>query len=177
MDHTMQQPTHYTRSWRELAFFGLIGGIAGGIALAMLMMLVSAAKGTGFLKPLYQIAATFHQPWAVDQGVQIGPLLLGLMIHMVNSAMFGLILAIVVGALTHQRGFGAATWVLAGMTGGLLLLLVNQYLVLPIVDPAMATDMSGILAWWTVGHLMYGAVLGAIPASPLAPRAVTPMAA
>jgi hypothetical protein len=50
----------------------------------------------------------------------------------------------------------------AGMVWGLILLVVNQFIVLPLADPPLGTATSGIFGWWLVGHLMYGVVLGAI---------------
>jgi hypothetical protein len=154
-------------SWGALARGGVVGGLAGGIVMAMITMVGAAVHGMGFLRPLYLIAATFHRPWATAQGVQIGPLLIGLMDHMVNSAIFGLILALGLGAVTREHGLGTMGWVLAGMIWGVVLLVANQYVILHTVDPAMETGMREILAWWVASHPMYGLVLGAIIASPL----------
>ena len=59
--------------------------------MAMFMMIVTALTGMGFLAPLYAIAATFNQSWAMTKGFDLVPVLVGLMLHMVNSAVFGLI--------------------------------------------------------------------------------------
>jgi hypothetical protein len=163
----MRHSGHGVASWGDLARGGVVGGVVGGLVMAMITMVGAAANGMGFLTPLYLIAATFHQPWATAQGVQIGPLLLGLMDHMVNSAIFGLFLALVLGALVREHGLSATGWVLAGMIWGLVLLIANQYVILGLVDPAMETGMRAIMAWWVVSHLMYGLVLGAIIASPM----------
>ncbi len=42
--------------------------------------------------------------------------------------------------------------------------MINQTVVLPLVDPAMASATGGMLFWWAVSHLLYGLVLGAIVA-------------
>jgi hypothetical protein len=143
---------------------GVIGGLVGGIAMAMIMMVVTAVKGMGFFKPVYLIAATFHQTWAMQTGFALGPALVGAMLHMMLSIIFVLVFVAVL-AMVARTGAGAPLWVIAGMVWGVIVLVVNQYIVLPIVDPAMATATNGLLFWWVVAHLMYGLVLGAIAAT------------
>lgn len=155
------------RSRADLLRRGIIGGLIGGMAMAMLIMIVTAARGMGFLKPLYLIAALFHQPWAMVSGVQIGPLLIGAMLHMVNAVIFGLIFVLVAEAIARGNRIGSSLGVAAGMAWGLVLLVVNQALILPLVDPAMATATNGMMAWWVVSHLMYGLVLGVVMMVPL----------
>ena len=60
------------------------------------------------------------------------------------------------------------------MVWGLLLFAVNEYLILPIVDRALATGVGKILFWWLLGHVMYGVVLGLIVGSPAGVRTVAP---
>lgn len=143
---------------------GVMGGLIGGIAMAMIMMVVTALDGMGFLKPLYLIAATFHPAWAMQTAFSAGPILIGAMLHMMMSAAFGLVFAVGL-ALLRRSGMTTALWVGTGMVWGVMVLLVNQNIVLPIVDPAMATATSGLLVWWLLAHLMFGVVLGAIAAS------------
>jgi len=162
-----------SRAWGDLAKGGVIGGLVGGIVLAMLMMVVTAVMGMGLLRPLYLIAATFHGPWAMEQGVVIVPLLIGLMVHMMNSIVFGLIFALLLGSVTAVRRWGAAAWTGGGLVWGLIIFFINQYAVLPAVDPAMAKGTEMVLIWWIIGHMMYGLILGFIVAS-LTVRTVTP---
>jgi len=154
---------------------GVVGGLIGGIAMAMIMMVVTATKGMGFFKPLYLIAATFHQSWAMQSGFALGPVLVGAMLHMMLSIMFGLVFVVAL-PMVARSGTGASIWIIAGMVWGVIVLAVNQYIVLPIVNPAMATatGMSDMIFWWVVAHLMFGLVLGAIAAkSVTADRPVT----
>jgi hypothetical protein len=155
---------------------GVIGGLIGSIAMAMVMMVVTAVKGMGLFKPLYLIAATFHQPWAMQTGFALGPALVGVMLHMMLSIIFGLVF--VVGlAMVARSAVGSSQWIIAGMAWGVIVLLVNQYIVLPIVDPAMATATSGLLFWWVVAHLMFGLVLGAVAATSATTSSLAPIAA
>jgi hypothetical protein len=50
--------------------------------------------------------------------------------------------------------------------GSGIVLLVNQNIVLPIVNPAMASATGDLLFWWVLAHLMFGLVLGIIAALP-----------
>jgi hypothetical protein len=153
-----------TSTWGDLVRWGVIAGLIGGIVMAMIMMIVTAALGMGFLTPVYLIAATFHRDWAMTQGLSIVPLLVGLMIHMVNASIFGAIFAVLLRSI-FQRSIGVVAAAGAGMFWGLLIFLVMTYAVLPRLDPAMAhaiTNNSALLIWWIVGHLMYGVVLGAV---------------
>ncbi|HEX9069629.1 MAG TPA: hypothetical protein VF807_12735 [Ktedonobacterales bacterium] len=132
--------------------------------MAMLMMLATTLTGKGPLAPLYAIAATFHRTWTTAQGVQAGPLLLGAMLHMMSSIIYGVVFGLLAAALSlRQRGAGAT--VLAAMLWGLAILLLNQLIVLPVVDPALVSATAGgIFLWWAVSHLMFGLALGFIVA-------------
>lgn len=158
--------------WGDLARGGVVGGLAGGIILAMFMMIVTGLKGVGLLRPLYLVAATFHSQWAMVKGVEIFPILVGLMFHMMNSAIFGLIFALVLGAILRERSAVVTMWVVGGVVWGLILFIVNQYVILPLVDPAMAMGAATVLFWWIVAHLMYGFVLGVLVASPVGVRRI-----
>jgi len=138
---------------------GAIGGLAGGLAMAMVMMLVTAVQGMGVFKPLYLIAATVHQPWAMQSGAALGPVLVGALLHMMLSISFGLVFS---AALAVVPGAGATARVVGGMVWGVLVLAINQSLVLPLVDPAMVTATNGLLFWWILAHLLFGLVLGTI---------------
>lgn len=141
--------------------------------MAMFMMIVTALTGMGFLAPLYAIAATFNPSWAMMKGFDLGPILVGLMLHMVNSAVFGLIFALLV-CWIYPRTLALPVAAIAGMVWGLILLVVNQYIVLPLVDASMVTATRGIFGWWLIGHLMFGIVLGVIAGATIARLAGTP---
>ena len=162
-----------TASWGDIIRWGLIAGLVGGIVMAMFMMLVTALTGMGFLAPLYAIAATFNPSWAMSKGFDLTPSLVGLMLHMVNSAVFGLIF-VVLARWIYPRALTLPMAAMAGMVWGLVLLAVNQTIVLPLVDRPMATATSGIFVWWLIGHLMFGVVLGVIAGATLGRRVSVP---
>jgi len=160
----VRQETGARDAGKDRIVHGVLGGLAGGIVMAMIMMIVTAAMGMGLLRPLYLIAATVHQPWAMHSGVGLVPLIIGLMIHMVNSAIFGIIFALLLGAVARHSSVWPVSGALVGMAWGALILVINQAVVLPVVDPAMASATGGMLLWWAMSHLMYGLGLGTVVA-------------
>ncbi len=161
------------KSWGDVVRWGAIAGLISGIVMAMFMMIVTALTGMGFLAPLYAIAATFNPSWAMTKGVDLGPILVGLMLHMVNSAVFGVIFTLLARWLL-PRALTLPMSALVGMMWGLILLAVNQLIVLPAVDTPMVTATNGILGWWVAGHLMYGIALGVIAGAALGRQASAP---
>jgi hypothetical protein len=154
------------RTWGDLRRGGMIGGLIGGIVMAVVLMMVSSLRGMGALQPFYLIAAAFYRPWARVQGVDPGPLLIGVVGHLLLSALLGAVFAVVVGAVTRRGTRSTALWLAAGIVWGALLALISQFVALPLADPVMATTTGHLFAWWGLSYLLYGFVLGAIVASP-----------
>jgi len=69
----VHQETGARVAGRDRLVHGALGGLAGGIIMAMIMMIVTAAMGMGLLRPLYLIAATVQQPWAMHSGGDLAP--------------------------------------------------------------------------------------------------------
>jgi hypothetical protein len=123
--------------------------------------------------------------WAPPQGIaqaigignpghdfQLVPLLLGLMGHMMNSIIIGLIFFAIVAALKLRGGI----LVIAGMVYGFAVYLVMYFVVLRGLLSGMgAPFLSANPEWsWIVAHLMYGVVLGALLVyGPLRERSLT----
>ena len=141
---------------KEMVGSGVVAGIIGGMLMAMIMMMSTAANGMGFLAPLRLIAATFHGKEAMAGG---GPLLTGLMIHMMTSMVSGVIFASIVGrrltlpqALMAGGAFGIAIWVVMTFGG------------LPLLNPIMRERVVMMPVAWFIAHLGFGMGLGAAPA-------------
>jgi hypothetical protein len=111
----------------------------------------------------------FAPPQGIAQSVGIGfpghdiqavPLILGLMGHMMNSVILGLVFLAIASAL-KLRG---VTTVIAGMTYGLVVYGVIYWPVLRVLlAGSSASFLSANPEWsWVAAHLMYGAVLGAL---------------
>ncbi len=144
---------------------GAIAGIIAGMVMAMYAMLASTTfLGQGLFTPLYGIAAPIVGMGAMTTSMHmgvyftLGPALVGLMVHMMFSAVFGVIFGFIARAV-HLHG-GIA--VLGGMVYGVVVLLLMSFIVLPIVG---AGTMPSTVGWpsFTLEHLMYGVVLGLWP--------------
>jgi uncharacterized membrane protein YagU involved in acid resistance len=88
----------------------------------------------------------------------LGRAILGLVVHMMWSALWGIVFGLIASGL-HLRG---AVAVVGGMVYGVLIMLVMSFIVGPIVG---APNFFQLLGWptWTIGHLLFGMVVGLWP--------------
>ena len=143
-----------------------IAGMVAGLIMGMYAMVASAIfLGQGFFTPLYGIASPLiggeAMMMSMQQGVYftLGPALLGLAVHMMWAALYGVIFGQIVRA-ARLSGGGA---VIGGVIYGLIVMLFMSFVVLPIVG---AGGMPGMVGWpsFTVEHLIFfGLVLGLWP--------------
>lgn len=150
----------------KVLIIGAITGMIGGAVMAMFTMIATATYlNMGFFTPLYAIASPLAGQQSLmtslHQGVfyfALGPALVGLVVHMMWSALFGMIFGLIVYA-THLKG---ALAVISGMIYGVLVMLLMSFIVAPIVGaPNLLQMLSGLS--FTLGHLMFGLVLGLWP--------------
>lgn len=161
--------THLTptgsRSWPR----GAIAGLAAGMVFAMWAMVVGALTPGSNLFAAPQGIAQSIGIGAQGHAVQAIPLLVGLMGHMMNSIIFGLIFFFIASRL----GLRGMTSVLAGMAFGVMVYAGMYWVVLRgLLSGSSGSFLSANPEWsWLVGHLMFGVVLGALLAyGPLARR-------
>jgi uncharacterized membrane protein YagU involved in acid resistance len=161
MNITRNQP-------RFLGFLiaGAIAGMIGGAMMAMFTMIATATYlGMGFFTPMYVIASPLSGPQAMMAAMHggafyftLGPAILGLVVHMMWSALWGIIFGLIASGL-HLRG-GVA--VIGGMVYGVLVMLLMNFVLLPIVG---APNLLNLLGGTTfiIGHLLFGMVVGLWP--------------
>ncbi len=157
--------THSTLDRPAVRF--VVGSLIAGMVYGMWTMLVEAILHAGqglvqaFFSPVVYIAATvlggFGNPnfYPVGQLPPADPvaIVLGLMGHMMNSLIFGVIFLWLVDRFAQTDN----ARLLAGLGYGILVFLLMWYLVTPVVDPVMThVNYLGFLA----GHMMYGIGLG-----------------
>jgi hypothetical protein len=148
---------------------GVIAGMIGGVLMAMFVMIASATYlHRGFFTPLYAIAEPLigQQPLlaSIADGIfylALGPALLGLVSHLLWSALWGMIFGLLARRL-HLTGGKA---IISGLVYGVLVMLVMVFLVLPIVG---ASSLLQLLGGWafilTIANaLFYGMSLGLWP--------------
>jgi uncharacterized protein DUF6789 len=136
----------------------ILGGIVGTIVLTMLMYIAAPMMGI----PKMDIAAML--------GSMLGGWTIGMVMHFVNGAiLFPLIYAFVVfsklrgGPVTKGILWGTTLWLVAGLV------------MMPMMGAGLfGTANGGMMAAVAslIGHLVYGALLGAIAGRP-APRLET----
>jgi uncharacterized membrane protein YagU involved in acid resistance len=148
---------------------GGVAGLTAGLVFAMWAMIVGAfTPGSNLLAAPQGIAQSIGIG-AQGHDIQIVPLLAGLMGHMMNSVLFGLLF---VGILAALKLRGSAT-VVAGMVYGLAVYVVMYLVVLRgLLSSTSASFLSANPEWsWIVGHLMFGVAMGALLSyGPLARR-------
>lgn len=150
---------------KEAITRGAVGGLVGGIVMAMFAMIAGATYlGTGFFTPMYHIASFLTGPEEMEASMNAGtifyfsavPAVLGLMIHMMTAIGWGILFAIAVSRLRA----GGGPLVVLGLVYGLAVMAFMSFIALPIIGQA---DMPKMVGWTTfsVEHALYGMSLGA----------------
>ncbi len=138
----------------------LIPGLVASLVMGMWEMMVEAIipNGTGFWSaPTYIAATIFRNLQTVARPVPFDfvGVMAGLMGHMMNSVILGLIFAFVIA----PRFKSLIGQVVAGMVYGGVVYGVMALVVVPFVDPVMA-NLNAVVFF--LGHLMWGIALGAL---------------
>ena len=171
--------TVISTSVRRAIFVGAAGGVIGSLAMAMYAMIISnSVKHTGFFTPLYHIASSFISGKAMMTSMtngmhgssyyfEFGPAVVGAVVHMMTGAIFGAIFGVIISKTHATR----AITVVAGTMFGLVVLVVNGVVGLPIAARLFGggkpiSDMAKIVGWghFTVEHVIFGMMLGIIVA-------------
>ena len=138
---------------------GAIAGLAGGLAMAVVAALLSASMGQDIWHESKRIAAIVYGSAALAKpGFDLGPVLLGTLIHLLVSAVLGAIFGIVTRRWLHLTSdFG--TPVLAGLIYGLMIWMVAYFAVLPVLNPALLDVYAPA---FIIQHVTFGVVLGLV---------------
>lgn len=179
MERSVGRRGHSTASsWTRSATIGFLAGVVGALVMGIYAMTAAATyQGTGFFTPLYHIGSVFG--WAesaaamgmsMDQGAvgdlyhfTAGPAALGMAIHLMVGAAWGLVFGLVIRGFSIPR----AAVVALGVVFALLVMLVMSFLVLPAVAGLFGSgppirDMAAMVGWgtFTLEHAIFGLVLG-----------------
>ncbi len=170
-------------------FVGLaaVSGIAGGVAMAMWMMIYSAATNNGFWSPLNVCMASFvyrsdaqmmihdmmMHPGMMSMNEPIVPshLAVGFLLHIAFSVAVGVSFALILPAairmvrlplLATRVGYTGAA-----VIGALILYVLMMYAILPVANPLMvdATPRGAFI----IGHILYGLTFGLVAFALLRP--------
>ncbi len=133
-------------------------GLIASIVMGMIEMIFEAVAGAGFWSPVVFIGATVLrglQAVRVPVAFDLAGVVLGLMGHMMNSVIFGIIFAWIFSRTAGSRR-ALVGW---GMVYGLMIFAVMWYVVVPAIDPVMLKLNATVFA---ISHVMWGAALGLI---------------
>ncbi|HET7639803.1 MAG TPA: hypothetical protein VFK47_13840, partial [Ktedonobacteraceae bacterium] len=143
---------------------GAFVGVLGGILMALFVML---ATGTylqmGLFTPLYAIAAPLTGPQALITSLlrgsfylAFGPALLGMVIHLLWAALWG----VVFGLLARRLHLTGGLAIISGLVYGVLVMLVMSFIVVPIVGAPNLLQGVGTFLFIIAHALFYGLPLG-----------------
>lgn len=134
------------------ALDGVVGGLIGGVLMGMTSMLLFWIRDLGFWYPLRLIATLVRWPdAATERGFEMGPVVVGLIIHMMLSVIFGVGIAAIASRVS---------WPVVALA--ILLSLVIWVMMDFLLQPVIADTFDDRFPAWIfgVGHLMYGLGLG-----------------
>lgn len=131
---------------------GALAGICGGVAMALVMSLLSMAVKQGPWQLPKRLAAMFIGPDAKNGGPPV--VALGLFIHFILSAGFGALFAVVVDNLTHEF------W-MTGLAYALTLWVFNFWGAH--ITPGGRQLTETRTSWLSpIAHIAYGGVMAAV---------------
>lgn len=177
-------------------FVGLaaVSGAAGGVVMAMWMMIYSAATNNGFWTPLNVCMASFiyrsdaqmmmhdmmmHPSMSMNEPVQASHLAVGFLVHMGFSIVVGVAFALVIYFATRLLRLTLLTtrfgYVGAAVIGGLILYALMMYVILPAPIGAnpLIPDFTPRGAF-IIGHILYGLTFGLVAFALLRPTVTVP---
>jgi hypothetical protein len=131
---------------------GIIAGLCGGLAMVPAMMALGAAVKQSPWHMTKRLASIVLGPRAKNGGPPV--IAVGLGMHVVLSAGFGLLFAIVADRLTHEF------W-MTGLAYALTLWVINYWGVQ--ITPSGREISEAAWAWLSpLAHIVYGGVMAAI---------------
>ena len=177
-------------------FVGLaaVGGAAGGVVMALWMMIYSAGTNNGFWTPLNVCMASFiyrsdaqmmvhdmmmHPGMSMNEPVQASHLAAGFVVHMGFAIVVGVAFALVIHFATRVLRLSLLTtrygYVGAAVIGGLLLYALMMYVILPAPIGAnpVIPDVTPRGAF-IVGHILYALTFGLVAFALLRPSLTVP---
>ena len=138
--------THRKKTIGDVAVDGLLAGMAGGLVMGVVLVLLGFLDGTGPLATLGRFDPANGGSAAV-----------GGLLHLAVSGIYGAFFAIGYHILSRRwPGINRYGWLL-GAIFGVGLWLAAQYIFLPGLNSALA-DLAP--SFFALGHLVYGVVIG-----------------
>jgi hypothetical protein len=147
------------RAWRgRLVGEGLVGGLLAGLLFALTQMMVATSAGAPVGAPWRLFASVLLGEVALAQGAGFGVYLVGAVVHLALSALFGVGWGLLAGALAADVRERWGAHLAAAMLYGMGLYLLNFQLVARLIYPwFLGLDQAGQIA---LHVFAYGLPLG-----------------
>jgi uncharacterized OsmC-like protein len=137
---------------------GAVGGVIGGVMMAVWLMFILWLIGTGFWTLLNLIANTVWRSVPLGSKFSLTAVIIGLIVHVLVSFIFGFLIVFAAWRLPGPRSLIIAS----GALFGPVIWLVMQFGIWHAVDPAAAQVIS---PWvFAVAHLIFGLLAAATAA-------------
>ncbi|MBI3803781.1 MAG: hypothetical protein HY282_08475 [Nitrospirae bacterium] len=154
MTPTRIHPEDEPISLQEATLPGMISGLIGACFTAAIAGLFAETQGD-FWRPMKGVAATFLGDAVSGRpGFQPGPVMFGLMVHLIWSLVLGIFFVWLGGYLSRGAALG---W---GLLFSLSVWVIMQFGILPVINPALAATPP--LPFAAV-HVAFGISLGIYP--------------
>lgn len=140
----------------EVLAAGILSGVAGGIAMIVVVAIAASINGIPALDPLAVIGETFVGPEALD-GIAV-KVAFGAFVHAGTSSALGIVVA---GIL--PRDFRTASAMGVGVGVALFAMGVMMSAVVPWANPGFRAASQAIGGSWVLAHAVFGMTLGTAP--------------
>jgi hypothetical protein len=150
------------RAWLPLEIYpvtaGIKGGMAGGVAMALLAMTYGIVSGTSIWYPINLLAAGFfpiavHLPTSEIAAFHLRPLLIAIVIHLITSSLVGLLYGAML-PMVPRRPIVLGGLIAPVAWTGLL------HSVLGVVNPVMNQRIDWV--WFVLSQIGFGIVAGLV---------------
>jgi archaellum biogenesis ATPase FlaH/uncharacterized membrane protein YagU involved in acid resistance len=153
---------HVARSPRAWIMYSVMGGLTAGFAFVVFEMIMAALLDgrQTFVMPLRMIGALVLGDRALEPDYPVGrAVAAGVLVHVALSVLFAMVFGAIVAAIPALRR-SARTMVAVASLYGVLLWLVNFYVVAPLAGWTWFPDQTNQLVQFLAHTIFFGAVLG-----------------
>lgn len=154
----------HDRNTGEWVKYGALGGFIAGIAFSLFEMIMAALLNgaSAFWNPLRPIGATVlgKEALSPDYGL-VTAAVTGVVVHMVLSVLFGVVFGLAIAFLPGLARSAGMLIVVASLYG-LLLWVVNFYVVAPVAGWNWFPDKSEPLVQFVAHIFFFGTILGLV---------------
>lgn len=135
---------------------GAVGGLIGGVCMALVAMLTGVLMGQGIWYPLNVVGATLLRslqavPAAEVAQFNLAALGAGFVVHFISSVGLGVAIVVILPTLPGRPLVWSAVV-------GLALWAIAQFAVVPIINPIMAEGLN--MPSFAIAHLAYSIAVG-----------------